>query len=51
MNAKKTKPEKIETPPELESENGVKKIKEKRAKMNKEIEELQEQIKKQKINI
>ncbi len=44
-------PEKIEKPSKSGSENGAKKIKEKRAKMKKEIDELQEKLKKQKFNI
>lgn len=49
MSAKKIMSEKNEKPSESEPENGAKKIKEKRAKLNKEIEELQEKLKKQKI--
>ena len=44
-------PEKIEKPSKSESENEAKKLKEKRAKMKKDIDELQEELKKQKISI
>ena len=44
-------PEKIEKPSKSESENGAKKIDEKRANLNKEIDELQWKLKKQNFNI
>ena len=51
MYEEKNKPEKLEKTSEPKCENGAIKIKEKRAGINKEIVELQEKIKKQKIHI